>query len=50
MIPVVYSSFNTFYNPEKNLFTSGMALDGKLFLLLLPGEALPLRNTVAGLD
>ncbi|XP_060107205.1 1-acyl-sn-glycerol-3-phosphate acyltransferase beta [Heteronotia binoei] len=23
VIPVVYSSFNTFYNPEKNLFTSG---------------------------
>lgn len=23
MIPVVYSSFTTFYNPKKNLFTSG---------------------------
>ncbi|XP_048368572.1 1-acyl-sn-glycerol-3-phosphate acyltransferase beta, partial [Sphaerodactylus townsendi] len=23
VIPVVYSSFTTFYNPEKNLFTSG---------------------------
>lgn len=24
MIPVVYSSFTTFYNPKKNLFTSGI--------------------------
>lgn len=24
VIPVVYSSFTTFYNPKKNLFTSGM--------------------------
>ncbi len=23
VIPVVYSSFTTFYNPKKNLFTSG---------------------------
>lgn len=37
MIPVVYSSFTTFYNPKKNLFTSGTKEPEGLYSCVAPG-------------